>query len=352
MPIARRRRRDRGRRDSGRARRRPRTPRRRARPAGARGPRRELDRPRDQAVAAALPAPVELGLGVPRDRVRAVRPGARRAGAALALPRPVAQRPAAAHRLHRRARATSRAGVLADRSLARRAAAAADVRNRPAADPRHGGAARLPASARDRDRAAAFARAMLPEARGLARLPLPRADARRDGLAEVWHPWETGMDNSPLWDAPLARIALAPEDVPEYRRVDTELTEPSQRPTNADYDRYAYLVGRLPRARATTRARFARRRRSSSRPSSSTRSSSSRIAISPSSRASSAAIPRRTRTRAEQTAAAMNARLVGRRVGALRRLRRSCRRADHDADGRLASRRSTPACRAASGRSG
>ena len=75
-----------------------------------------------------------------------------------------------------------------------------------------------------------------------------------EGLAEVWHPWETGMDNSPLWDEPLARIALAPEDVPVYRRVDTDLTEPSERPTNADYDRYAYLVGLFREHRYDARA--------------------------------------------------------------------------------------------------
>ena len=51
------------------------------------------------------------------------------------------------------------------------------------------------------------------------------------------------MGNSPLWDEPLARMALAPGDVPAYRRVDTQLADASERPTNAEYDRYAYLVG-------------------------------------------------------------------------------------------------------------
>jgi Mannosylglycerate hydrolase MGH1-like glycoside hydrolase domain len=97
---------------------------------------------------------------------------------------------------------------------------------------------------RDRDRAVAFARTMVPKLEAWHDY-LYRERTRGEALAEVWHPWETGMDNSPLWDAPLARIVLAPEDVPEYRRVDTELTEASQRPTTADYDRYAYLVGVL-----------------------------------------------------------------------------------------------------------
>jgi Trehalase len=67
----------------------------------------------------------------------------------------------------------------------------------------------------------------------------------RDGsaLVEIWHPWESGMDNSPLWDEALERIALAPEDVPEYRRIDIDVADAAERPTDAEYDRYAYLVG-------------------------------------------------------------------------------------------------------------
>ena len=51
------------------------------------------------------------------------------------------------------------------------------------------------------------------------------------------------MDNSPLWDEALARIELTADQVPEYRRVDVELANPAERPTDEEYDRYAYLVG-------------------------------------------------------------------------------------------------------------
>jgi hypothetical protein len=97
---------------------------------------------------------------------------------------------------------------------------------------------------RDRQRAAVFAAAMVPKLEAWHEY-LYRERTRGEQLAEVWHPWETGMDNSPLWDAPLSRIELASHEVPDYRRVDTELMEASQRPTNDDYDRYAYLVGVL-----------------------------------------------------------------------------------------------------------
>jgi glycogen debranching enzyme len=63
-----------------------------------------------------------------------------------------------------------------------------------------------------------------------------------DGLVEIWHPWESGMDNSPLWDDALARISPPPDAMPSYQRVDVEFVDANQRPTNDHYDRYAYLV--------------------------------------------------------------------------------------------------------------
>jgi hypothetical protein len=63
-----------------------------------------------------------------------------------------------------------------------------------------------------------------------------------DGLVEIWHPWESGMDNSPLWDDALAQISPPPEAIPLYERVDVEFVDANQRPTNDHYDRYAYLV--------------------------------------------------------------------------------------------------------------
>jgi hypothetical protein len=96
--------------------------------------------------------------------------------------------------------------------------------------------------ARDRDQAKRFLRELMP---GLVRWHeyLYRERTRGDnGLVEIWHPWESGMDNSPLWDDALARISLGRGAIPEYERVDLDFVEAAQRPTDAEYDRYAYLV--------------------------------------------------------------------------------------------------------------
>lgn len=73
-------------------------------------------------------------------------------------------------------------------------------------------------------------------------------DPERSGLVTIYHPWESGADNSPRWDDALARVEVGP--LPPYQRRDTQhVADPGQRPTDADYDRYLWLVEALKRAR-------------------------------------------------------------------------------------------------------
>ncbi|MDX3224388.1 MGH1-like glycoside hydrolase domain-containing protein [Streptomyces sp. ME19-01-6] len=60
------------------------------------------------------------------------------------------------------------------------------------------------------------------------------------GLVSVVHPWEPGMDNSPCWDAPLARVEPAPPGT--FRRADLDHGAASDRPTDLDYGRYVRLA--------------------------------------------------------------------------------------------------------------
>ncbi|QTD98404.1 MGH1-like glycoside hydrolase domain-containing protein [Streptomyces cyanogenus] len=69
---------------------------------------------------------------------------------------------------------------------------------------------------------------------------LHRRDLGGGGLASVVHPWEQGMDNSPCWDAPLARITPAPPR--SFRRADLDHGAAEDRPTDLDYGRYVRLA--------------------------------------------------------------------------------------------------------------
>lgn len=73
-------------------------------------------------------------------------------------------------------------------------------------------------------------------------------DPEEAGLLVSYHSWETGMDNSPRWDGPFARVLPGP--LPAYQRQDVDhVTDGAQRPSDLEYDRYLWLVEELKRAR-------------------------------------------------------------------------------------------------------
>jgi hypothetical protein len=64
------------------------------------------------------------------------------------------------------------------------------------------------------------------------------------GLASIVHPWESGLDNSPVWDRDLAELKVPPGAIPPYQRHDLAHVNPADRPTNETYDRFVYLAMR------------------------------------------------------------------------------------------------------------
>ncbi|MGO4283879.1 MGH1-like glycoside hydrolase domain-containing protein [Bosea sp. TAB14] len=60
------------------------------------------------------------------------------------------------------------------------------------------------------------------------------------GLVATLHPWETGMDNSPAWDAALERVPT--ETQTEIRRRDTGHVDAAFRPRGVEYQRFIHLV--------------------------------------------------------------------------------------------------------------
>ncbi|HLL33814.1 MGH1-like glycoside hydrolase domain-containing protein [Streptomyces sp.] len=89
-------------------------------------------------------------------------------------------------------------------------------------------------------RARGFLAGVYPRLAAWHRYLLHRRDLGGAGLASVVHPWEQGMDNSPCWDAPLARVTPAPTR--SFRRADLDHGAPEDRPTDLDYGRYVRLA--------------------------------------------------------------------------------------------------------------
>ncbi len=67
-------------------------------------------------------------------------------------------------------------------------------------------------------------------------------DPHNEGLFFIYHPWETGRDNSPLWDESMDRIVIDPDTIPAYTRRDTQIANAEERPTSDQYDKYVYLL--------------------------------------------------------------------------------------------------------------
>jgi hypothetical protein len=69
-----------------------------------------------------------------------------------------------------------------------------------------------------------------------------RRDVAGHHLAALVHPWESGMDNSPIWDQDLDELVIPPGAIAPYRRQDLIHADPADRPTDAAYDRFVYLA--------------------------------------------------------------------------------------------------------------
>lgn len=100
----------------------------------------------------------------------------------------------------------------------------------------------------DADEALSFLRRVYPRLLAWHRYLALSRDPEGSGLVTIYHPWESGTDNSPRWDAALQRVEVG--EMPAYARPDLGFVdEPSERPSVDEYDRYLWLVELLKRAR-------------------------------------------------------------------------------------------------------
>ena len=87
-----------------------------------------------------------------------------------------------------------------------------------------------------------FVKAFYPKVMKLHRYYYENRDPNKEGLAFIFHPWASGRDNSPLWDDLVKSTPIDPKDIPAYKRYDNLKADPSERPSDRDYDVYVYLM--------------------------------------------------------------------------------------------------------------
>ena len=100
----------------------------------------------------------------------------------------------------------------------------------------------------EKDTAFGFLRELYPKLLRWHRYLATDRDPEGCGLVTIYHPWESGTDNSPRWDAPLRAVEVG--YLPPYRRRDLgHVDDPSERPTDTEYARYIWLVEKIKEAR-------------------------------------------------------------------------------------------------------
>ncbi len=93
---------------------------------------------------------------------------------------------------------------------------------------------------RSRDRVIEFIKFIYPKLLAWHRYLASKRDPEGVGLITIFHPWESGLDNSPRWDLPLQMVK--PRDDFVYLRSDSQTLPANQRPNKELYDKYIYLV--------------------------------------------------------------------------------------------------------------
>ncbi len=97
-------------------------------------------------------------------------------------------------------------------------------------------------NAKDKEKVIPFLKWIFPKIKAFHRYLYLERNPKDNGLIYIRHPWESGMDNSPLWDKPLDRIDINKVKIPKFERKDDKIIDPEQRPKDIDYKRYIYLV--------------------------------------------------------------------------------------------------------------
>jgi hypothetical protein len=100
----------------------------------------------------------------------------------------------------------------------------------------------------EEDAGRSFLRELYPKLLLWHRYLLTERDPEDSGLVTIYHPWESGTDNSPRFDAALERVEVG--EMPPYERQDlNHVDDPAERPTDEEYARYLWLVELIKRAR-------------------------------------------------------------------------------------------------------
>ena len=95
-------------------------------------------------------------------------------------------------------------------------------------------------NALDKEKIISFLERIFPKIHSFHKYLFTKRDPEKTGLITIFHPWESGFDNSIRWDEALSKITV--KNLPKYKRIDIQKVDTTERPSNEAYDKYVYLI--------------------------------------------------------------------------------------------------------------
>jgi len=94
----------------------------------------------------------------------------------------------------------------------------------------------------DKARSKEFLTRVYPNLLNFHRYLMTERDPEKSGLVTIFHPWESGRDDSPVWDDALSRISIM--ELPIFKRLDVIAVDGAidTIPSDEEYDKFIYLI--------------------------------------------------------------------------------------------------------------
>ena len=87
-----------------------------------------------------------------------------------------------------------------------------------------------------------FLKWIFPKLMNFHRYLMTQRDPEKSGLVTIFHPWESGLDDSPMWDDALSRIKI--QHLITFKRLDVIAVEGAKDtiPTDNMYNKFIYMI--------------------------------------------------------------------------------------------------------------
>jgi glycogen debranching enzyme len=96
-------------------------------------------------------------------------------------------------------------------------------------------------NSKDKAKTKEFLARVYPNLLNFHRYLMTERDPEKSGLVTIFHPWESGRDDSPIWDDALARVKIT--KMPKFQRLDIKAEgEAQERPSDDEYNKFIFLV--------------------------------------------------------------------------------------------------------------